>query len=140
MQTIHSGENSPTLLVDCAHNPDSIAHLVEALQKHYVYDRLIIIFGAPSDKKISVMLAILVPLADLVITAAANHPRASDPERLAQLVKEQNGAVVTATSPADALKIAWENAGSQDLICATGSIIFVGDLLNCWDSLKSQLL
>ena len=140
LQTIHAGENSPTLLVDCAHNRDSIARLVEALQKHYVYDRLIFIFGAPTDKKIPEMLAILVLLADLIITAAANHPRASDPEKLAQMVQEQNGVVVIAASPVDALKIAWENATSKDLICVTGSIIFVGDLLNCWDSLKSQLL
>ncbi|PID87071.1 MAG: bifunctional folylpolyglutamate synthase/dihydrofolate synthase [Chloroflexi bacterium] len=140
LQTIHSSENSPTLLVDCAHNPDSIARLVEALSKHYVYDRLIFIFGAPSDKKIADMLATLVPFADLIITAAAAHPRASDPEKLAQIVQEQNGAVVAAASSADALTLAWENATSQDLICATGSIIFVGDLLNRWDSLKSHLL
>ncbi|PIE81196.1 MAG: bifunctional folylpolyglutamate synthase/dihydrofolate synthase [Chloroflexi bacterium] len=140
LQTIHSSENSPTLLVDCAHNPDSIARLVEALSKHYVYDRLIFIFGAPSDKKIADMLATLVPFADLIITAAAAHPRASDPEKLAQIVQEQNGAVVAAASSADALTLAWENATAQDLICATGSIIFVGDLLNRWDSLKSHLL
>ncbi len=140
LQTVHSGENSPTLLIDCAHNPDSIAHLVEALQKYYDYERLIFIFGAPTDKNVPEMLSKLVPQAELMITAAANHPRAANPEILAQMVRERNGIVVSAASPADALTIAWENATSQDLICATGSIIFVGDLLNRWDSLKSQLL
>ena len=140
LQTIHQGKDTPTFLVDCAHNPDSITHLVTALKKNHSYQRLILIFGAPSDKNGQAMLAQIVPLADLSITAAANHPRASDPETLAQTVRDLNGSVIVAPSTAQALTIAWENALPNDLICATGSIIFVGDLLNQWDSLKSQLL
>ncbi|MBE2224122.1 MAG: bifunctional folylpolyglutamate synthase/dihydrofolate synthase [Anaerolineae bacterium] len=140
LQTIHHAENSPTFLVDCAHNPDSIERLVAALQANYSYHRLILIFGAPSDKNVPAMLAQLVPLADLTITAAANHPRAADPTLLAQTVRELKGTAIIAASAADALTTAWENALPGDLICATGSIIFVGDLLNQWDSLKSRLL
>ena len=140
LQTIHRGQNTPTFLVDCAHNPDSIIQLVNALQTNYAYQRLILIFGAPSDKNIQEMLAQLVPLADLTITAAAAHPRASHPEDLAQIVHDLGGAVTAAPSTAAALLTAWENAQPDDLICATGSIIFVGDLLNRWDSLKSHLL
>lgn len=140
LQTIHHAENSPTFLVDCAHNPDSVARLVTALQNNYSYQRLILIFGAPADKNVSAMLAQLVPLADLTIAAAANHPRATAPAILAQTVRDLDGRVIEAPSATAALTIAWENATPTDLICATGSIIFVGDLLNQWDSLKSRLL
>lgn len=140
LQTIYHAQNSPTLLVDCAHNPDSIARLCDALHQNYTYQRLILIFGAPADKNIADMLVQLVPMADLTITAAADHPRATDPALLAQTVRDLNGIVIIASSTADALTTAWENAAPNDLICATGSIIFVGDLLNQWDSLKSRLL
>jgi dihydrofolate synthase/folylpolyglutamate synthase len=140
LQTIHRGTDSATFLVDCAHNPDSIAQLVAALQKNYTYQRLILIFGAPADKKVEDMLTQLVPLADLTVTAAADHPRATHPEELARIVYELGGNVNAASSIADALTMAWQTAQVNDLICATGSIIFVGDLLNCWDSLKSHLL
>ncbi len=140
LQTIHHAPNNPTFLVDCAHNPDSIARLCDALHQNYTYQRLILIFGAPSDKNVPDMLAQIVPLADLTITAAANHPRATAPAILAQTVRDLNGTVIIASSAADALTTAWENAAPTDLICATGSIIFVGDLLNQWDSLKSRLL
>ena len=43
------------------------------------------------------------------------------------------------TALAAALAAAYDRAGPNDLICATGSIIFIGDLLNQWDSLQSEL-
>ena len=140
LQIIHQGENSPTFLVDCAHNPDSIAKLIAALQNNYTYKRLILIFGAPADKDVAEMLAQLVPIADLTITAAADHPRAMPPNDLARIALEHGGNAIAASSIADALDKAWQEVQAEDLICATGSIIFVGDLLNRWDSLKSHLL
>lgn len=140
LQTVYQSEQTATFLVDCAHNPDSVARLVDALNHHYTYQRLILLFGAPADKDVAKMLAPLVPLARLTITAAADHPRAAQPESLAQIVRELGGTAVIAASAAEGLTTAWQNAQPGDLICATGSIIFVGDLLNQWDSLKSSLL
>jgi dihydrofolate synthase/folylpolyglutamate synthase len=140
LQTVHQAENSPDFLVDCAHNPDSIGRLVTALNTSYHYQRLILLFGAPADKDISEMLALLVPLTTITITTAAEHPRAADPHTLAEAVEQLGGTVFPASSVRAALETAWEQALPGDLICATGSIIFIGDLLNQWDSLKSQLL
>jgi len=41
---------------------------------------------------------------------------------------------------AAAVTAAWNRAQADDLICVTGSLYIAGDLLNCWDSLKSILL
>jgi hypothetical protein len=38
-----------------------------------------------------------------------------------------------------AVRLAWQLAQPDDLICVTGSIFVVGDLLNHWDSLQSDL-
>lgn len=140
LQTVHQAAGDPTFLIDCAHNPDSIARLVHALRHNFSYQRLILLFGAPADKDVQAMLAQLVPLAHVTITAAADHPRAAMPTELADIVRALGGAVTVAATLPDALMTAWTAAQPGDLICATGSIIFVGDLLNQWDSLKSHLL
>ncbi|MCZ7668522.1 MAG: hypothetical protein M5U34_15695 [Chloroflexi bacterium] len=114
LQTVYQSEQTATFLVDCAHNPDSVARLVDALNHHYTYQRLILLFGAPADKDVAKMLAPLVPLAYLTITAAADHPRAAQPESLAQIVRELGGTAVIAASAAEGLTTAWQNAQPGD--------------------------
>ena len=46
----------------------------------------------------------------------------------------------TAVDVETAVRHAWATAGPHDLICITGSIFIVGDLLNQWDSLQSRLI
>ncbi|MBK8984708.1 MAG: bifunctional folylpolyglutamate synthase/dihydrofolate synthase [Chloroflexi bacterium] len=141
LQIVHPGNNrTPALLVDCAHNPDSIGRLCHALTHDYTYRRLLLLFGAPADKDIAEMLAQLVPLADGIVTTCADHPRAATPTSLAQIVADLGGTAVASPSIAQALTAVWQMAQPGDLICATGSIIVVGDLLNQWERLKSHLL
>ncbi len=141
LQIVHAGdENTPTLLIDCAHNPDSVGRLCHALTHDYAYRRLFLLFGAPADKDIPAMLAQLVPLTAGIVTASANHPRSAAPADLAQMAAALGGTAVPSTSIGDALTAVWRMAQPGDLICATGSIIVVGDLLNQWESLKSHLL
>lgn len=137
LQIVSGDSGRPTLLVDSAHNQHSAAVLAAALRENYDYDRLWLLFGAPADKAIPDMMAELFPLADGVILSAADHPRAADPEDLAAQAAAQGFATVTAATPREALELAFDQAGPADLIVATGSIIFVGDLLNQWDRLQS---
>ena len=140
LQVIAAGPDQPTLLVDSAHNAYSAAILAAALRDNYDYDKLWFVFGAPADKAIPQMMEQLFPPAEGVFLAAADHPRAAAPQELAEQARALGFAVETADSPAAALAAAYEKAGPNDLICATGSIIFVGDLLNQWDRLQSATL
>ena len=137
LQVLQAGADRPTVLVDCAHNDDSAAKLVAALQQDYDYRRLILLFGAPEDKNVRGMLARLLPLADDVIFTTANHPRSAAPEQLAQMAVDLGHTATVTDSIAAGFEAALAAAGPGDLICATGSIIVIGDLLNYWDSLKS---
>ena len=138
LQVLQTGPERPTLLVDCAHNDDSAAKLVAALQEDYRYNRLVLLFGAPEDKNVAGMLARLLPLADEVVMTTANHPRSATPEQLADMAAGLGREAVTTHSVADGLLAALAAAGPGDLVCATGSIIVVGDLLNHWDALQSD--
>jgi dihydrofolate synthase/folylpolyglutamate synthase len=128
----------PAILVDSAHNEDSARRLAFALTHDYAYKRLILIFGAPADKNIVAMMRILFPLAAEIIITAAQHPRATAPDWLAEQAAMLGFSTAVKTSVADALTFACHKAGAGDLICATGSIIVIGELLNHWDTLQSR--
>jgi dihydrofolate synthase/folylpolyglutamate synthase len=145
LQLVHAGSPAtPQLLVDCAHNPHSAAQLKAALPQFFAYNRLWLIFGAPQDKDIPGMLELLVPLAAGVITTTASHPRSAQPRELAEMVTAVDPSaapsVFSSINMNSALRKAWDLAAPGDLICCTGSIIVVGDLLNQWESLQSELL
>jgi dihydrofolate synthase/folylpolyglutamate synthase len=140
LQTVLDKPGIPALLVDSAHNPHSALKLRSSLQNDYAYDRLWIIFGAPQDKAIPQMMEILFPLAQGIIVSSADHPRAASPQSLATQALKLGFEAQTADTTEEALLIAFAQAGEEDMICATGSIIFIGDLLNQWDRLQSDLL
>jgi dihydrofolate synthase/folylpolyglutamate synthase len=137
LQVLQEGPDRPTILVDCAHNEDSTAKLVAALKSEFDYNRFILVFGAPEDKNIAGMMKLLLPLADNIIFTTANHPRSAKPETLAELAASYHRPVTVTHSVSQALTAAITEAAPGDLICVTGSIIVVGDLLNHWDTLQS---
>jgi dihydrofolate synthase/folylpolyglutamate synthase len=98
-----------------------------------------LIFGAPEDKNVAGMLSRLVPLADHIIMTTANHPRSASPEELAHIVAEMGKPVSVTSTVAEAVTSALAAAEPGDLIVAAGSIIVIGDLLNHWDTLQSDL-
>ncbi len=140
LQTVHESPDAPTLLVDCAHNADSAIRLRRALTHDYHYDKLWLIFGASAGKDIVGMLHELLPLATGSVATISSHPRADDPAEIAQLAAEAGYEMVTTTDLATALTRVWSKAAPNDLICMTGSIFVVGDLLNQWENLQSTLM
>ena len=141
LDLIHPGDaQTPALLVDCAHNPDAIRKLRDALHHSFHYNRLWLIFGAPADKDVPHMLADLLPLAHHTAMTTASHPRSATPDELADIGAELGFSVTAVPDMNTALTTTWQQAKPGDLICVTGSIVVVGDLLNQWESLQSELL
>jgi dihydrofolate synthase/folylpolyglutamate synthase len=140
LQILHQSVDAPTLLADCAHNPDSAQKLSYELTHHYVYGRLWFIFGSARDKDFRQELAALLPAASGIITTTVNHPRSATPEELAALAEELGTTAYPVADMDTAVTLAWALATPGDLICVTGSIYIVGDLLNRWDSLQSHLI
>ncbi len=139
LQVLSYGQRQPTLLVDCAHNVDSAEKLAWALIHDYEFKDLLLVIGVTVDKDVTGILKVLLPITDRVILTVASHPRASDPETLHQLVTELGHEAQISHSVWEAVLAAWQKAGPDDLICVTGSIFVVGDLLNNWEGLQSEL-
>lgn len=117
------------ILVDGAHNPESIDGLVRAIGMHMKSDSTIMIFGCAADKDVPGMLAKLARGADKIIfTKAQNTPRAMEPRELARRFNDiSTRAVQIAPNIGEALKIARKAAQRDDLICVTGSFYLAGE-------------
>lgn len=138
LQLLPQVEGQPAVLVDCAHNVDSAHKLAEALHEQFHYRRLWLIIGVTADKDVAGILRELLPLAHETIVTRANHPRASDPAWLRDLAAGLGYEVAASPTVIEAVQTALQVSRPSDLICVTGSIFVVGDLLNQWERLQSE--
>ncbi|MFN0012543.1 MAG: bifunctional folylpolyglutamate synthase/dihydrofolate synthase [Phycisphaerales bacterium] len=120
---------SPRLLLDVAHNPDSMRALMKTIGACLQYDSLIVVFGCAADKDVNAMLRSLAAGADKVIfTRATGNARAMDPADLQQRYSELGGKMSQATATLrEALDLAGRAVGRGDLICVAGSFYLVGE-------------
>lgn len=120
---------SPRIMIDGAHNPESVQALVRAVGGHVRYDSMVMVFGCASDKDVDGMLERIALGADKVIfTRAGDNARAMDPHELHRRFVESSGkmADVAETLP-DALRLAARAVGRDDLILVTGSFYLAGE-------------
>lgn len=134
---------NPTIIIDGAHNPDSAHRLREAVEMYFNrggsslqkdarerYNHAILITGTSEDKDISGIAEEWAPLFDKVIVTRSVHPRASETDRIvAEFKKRGVEPQITDTVP-NALKRARELATKDDIICATGSLFIVGEMIH----------
>lgn len=122
-------QRKPWVVIDGAHNAYSAKRLVEALKEYFDFDRAILILGASSDKDIAGIVAELAPLTSEVIVTGSRHPRAIAPAALASEFSKWGIAPQVAGDVASAVKMALAKAAPGDLICATGSIFVIAEVM-----------
>jgi dihydrofolate synthase/folylpolyglutamate synthase len=118
----------PWVVLDAAHTVESATCLRQALVELFPAQRRLLVLGMSTDKKIAPIVATLAPLADQVIVTRSHTPRACEPERLADEVRQHGVPVQVAPDPAAALDLARTQAQPTDLICVTGSLLLLGEL------------
>ncbi|MFG0258446.1 MAG: bifunctional folylpolyglutamate synthase/dihydrofolate synthase [Phycisphaerales bacterium JB043] len=130
----------PRVLIDGAHNPESIQALVRSIGAHIPYDSMVMIFGCAEDKDVDALLDQVALGADKVIfTRARANSRAVDPEDLQQWFSERSGKMSQwAPNFAEALDIAQRAVARDDLICVTGSFYLVGEARKHFDLLAQR--
>ena len=120
----------PTIVVDGAHNADSMHKLVQSLRELFAYQRLIVVLGFNADKDLSGMIRELADIDSVVLTRALN-PRSATLERMQELFAQHAPGVkvYTASESRSAMELARTLAASDDLICATGSLYLAAEVL-----------
>lgn len=118
----------PRILLDGAHNAESMQCLMKAIGAQVGYDSMVVIFGCAADKDIDGMLRQIALGADKVIFTRSGNTRAADPRDLAKKFAEASGKMCqTAPDFAHALELAKRAVTRDDLICVTGSLYLVGE-------------
>jgi dihydrofolate synthase/folylpolyglutamate synthase len=117
----------PRILIDAAHNADSIEALMLAIGQSVPYDSMVVIFGCNNDKDVEGMLEKLQYGADKVIFTRSSSPKAMPPDQLAEIYTDVCGKMCqSASSLGEALRLANSAIGKEDLICITGSFYLIG--------------
>jgi dihydrofolate synthase / folylpolyglutamate synthase len=130
----------PFVVVDGGHNPGAARTLREAVLEYFKPDKSILIIGISNDKDITGIVKELSPVFKRVIATRAHNPRSTPPESLAaEFARYGIGPLVTG-SVAQALTEARAMADADTLVCATGSLFVVGEVLEYFKSHQSWKL
>lgn len=123
-------EHNPTVVVDGAHNADSMEKLLQALHDSFVLHRLIMVLSLARDKDL-VGIAKALQHVDVVILTRMVHPRAATIENMQEVFAQyaQNVRIYTTQDSRAAMNLALDIAKSNDLICAAGSLYLAGEVL-----------
>jgi dihydrofolate synthase/folylpolyglutamate synthase len=123
------GQN-PTIVVDGAHNADSMQKLMQALRDSFTFHRLIVVLGAARDKDLVGIAEALKDVDTVVLTRMAN-PRAATIEQMETVFAEYapHVSIYSAAISSQAMDLALDLAETNDLICATGSLYLAGEVL-----------
>jgi dihydrofolate synthase/folylpolyglutamate synthase len=139
-QVLPAVSGGAPILLDCAHNVDSAEKVAQALEDDFKFHNLWLIVGMSVDKDIVNILEVLLRLSKRAIVTASSHPRAAEPQELLELARELGYTPTMEGTVKEAILSIWNQTTPDDLICVTGSIFIVSDLLNDWEALESDLM
>lgn len=121
----------PLMVVDVAHNPDSMTALTISLKQLTEQHSLTWVVGFLADKAVTPMLQLLLPMADHVVTVTPDNPKRALPgNELAQQIKQlspQTDVQAAADMP-QALKAARRTLPENGMIVVAGSFYVAREL------------
>ncbi len=128
----------PPVVIDSAHNGDSMERLVETLDEYFPGKEFILIYGASADKELDTMLKTVIARVEMVVATQSIHPRAADSEELKKLIELYGKPVISFHRMEEALPEALRLAGKQKGIIVTGSIFIAAAARVVWAEMEAQ--
>jgi dihydrofolate synthase/folylpolyglutamate synthase len=121
----------PVILLDGAHNADSLRSLVDSLKLRpdLAGRRTVAVVGLAADKDLRACLKILSEVADEFILTRTSNPRAAKPQELLQALGEVSAKPGQVEENIEkAFRAGVESAGEEGLTVVTGSFYLAGDV------------
>ena len=117
----------PLVIADGAHTPAAVKALLSVLGAVDT-SRLVVVVSATRGKDVARMLAPLVRRAVTVIATRAEPSRSLPATQLAGILEtiDRRASVIDVDPPADAIRAAVRVAGSDGVVCVTGSMYVAG--------------
>ncbi len=105
---------------------------MQALERHCVYERLILVLGGSADHATPELFQALLPAASRAIATRSRHARAAAPTWFQQQAREIGYDMELSESVPQALETALQGAGPGDLVCCTGSVFVAAEAREAW--------
>ena len=123
--------DSPLVVLDGAHSPVSMDALCRAIRDNFRYTKVIFIVSIMKDKDLTAIGEIVSKTADSVIaTQVSDNPRVLPSETIQNVWSGICEKITTCPTPEKAITTGLSSASPTDLICVTGSLYLVGQVLN----------
>lgn len=122
---------TPPILLDVAHNPDSTEALVATLQEErFRHQRKLLIFGSSRDKDFRTQLQLLQPCFEtMIITETTSRERSCAPEEIVRLCGWEPGPnLIVCASTTQAWECAVSLASPDRLLVISGSFYLTGEM------------
>ena len=133
-------EHNPTVVVDGAHNADSMEKLLQALRDSFVLHRLIMVLSLARDKDLVGIAKALQHVDAVILTRMMNSRAATLESMQAAFAQYAPGVQLYTTQDSRAaMNLALDIARRDDLICATGSLYFAGEVLR-WAAARGDTI
>lgn len=117
--------NSPLVILDASHNPESIQALANFIQKNLKNKKLTALFGMFSDKDVDTSLKIIGNYFEKMIVVKSNNPRAMEVESLKKIADKYNKHVLAYENFEEGLKFAVSSLSESDGLIIFGSFTVV---------------
>jgi dihydrofolate synthase/folylpolyglutamate synthase len=119
----------PLVVLDGAHNVDSVRRLCQALEEYLPYSRAIVVAGFSADKDIGAIAGEMERLPRLaqVIATRSPHPRAAPADAVAAAFLEREIATTWEEEVPAALEVALSLAAPEDMVCVMGSLFVAAE-------------
>ena len=119
----------PWVVLDCAHNAESMRALADTLPALVEYEKLLLVLGISGDKDAAAIAETIAPLTDIAILTQARIPRAMSVEDLATATENYWRQCRTEATVEEATATAFDLAGPRDCIVITGSFFVLDEYL-----------
>jgi dihydrofolate synthase/folylpolyglutamate synthase len=131
-------EGPPAVVVDGAHNPQSMGVLCEAVRDYLNPSGTVAIFGCSGDKELMGTAERLASIATHVVVCTSRHPRAVPPERVESVFNELGIPTSRAATVGCAMDLARTIASPSSAIVVTGSLFVVAEALEAWHGIEPE--
>src|SRR5262249_54533703 len=121
---------TPTVVLDCAHNPASAQVLVDSLNESFAAGGRTLVFACSSDKDVSGMLAVLVHHFDrFIFTRYHLNPRTIPAQELAATVQSMTSRKAVSVMDDPVAAVAAGRKSDANLVVIAGSVYLAGEVL-----------
>ncbi len=118
----------PVFIIDGAHNLEGARALTGFLKEYFPQNKIVFIMGILKDKEYLSIIEEVVPYAKYIITVTPQNKRALPAKELSEIIKRYCNNIVTSDTIEGAVKKSLELTPEDGLICAFGSLYYIGEV------------